>query len=235
MEKFMAQKKFAIIGLGYFGTNLATFLSHEGAEVLVIDNDENKVDAISEIVTHAVCMNSTDEPALRSLGLKDMDAVVVAIGEQFESSITTTALLQEIGVKKIYNRIISPIHQRLLKLMGIEELLVPEAEAASHLASRLMISGILSSFELSPSFGIFEIPVPAAFIGKSVLESNLRQTYNLNLVTIKRYKKKGGLLSISKPEELYVVGVPSPHLSIVEGDILVVFGREKDVKYLLAQ
>lgn len=229
----MAQKKFCIIGLGYFGMNLATILSNDGAEILVIDNNPDRVDMISEQVTHAVCMDATDERALKSMGLKEMDAIIVAIGENFESSITTTALLQEIGVKKIYNRIVSPIHERLLKLMGVEELLVPEAEAAGHLASRLMLEGILSSFELNEDYGIFEIPTPSAFIGKSVMESNLRQIYNLNLVTIKRYKKRDGLRTLGKQDELNVVGVPSPNLSIVEGDVLVVFGKEKDVKYLL--
>lgn len=229
----MAQKKFCIIGLGYFGMNLASILSNDGAEVLVIDNNPDRVDMISEQVTHAVCMDATDERALKSMGLKEMDAIIVAIGENFESSITTTALLQEIGVKKIYNRIVSPIHERLLKLMGVVELLVPEAEAAGHLASRLMLEGILSSFELNEDYGIFEIPTPSAFIGKSVMESNLRQSYNLNLVTIKRYKKRDGLRTLGKQDELIVVGVPSPNLSIIEGDVLVVFGKEKDVKQLL--
>ncbi|MDD3125414.1 MAG: TrkA family potassium uptake protein [Candidatus Kapabacteria bacterium] len=231
----MAQKKFAIIGLGYFGMNLATFLSKEGAEVLVIDIDPNRVDMISEEVTHAVCMDSTDERALKSLGLKEMDAVVVAIGEKFESSITTTALLQEIGVKKIYNRVISPIHERLLNLMGVDELLVPEAEAAGHLASRLMLAGILSSFELAEDYGIFEIPAPPAFVGKTLMETNLRQLYNLNLVTLKRQKKRGGLRTLGKQDKLMVLGVPSPDLSIIEGDIMVIFGKEKDLKYLLEQ
>lgn len=229
----MAQKRFCIIGLGYFGINLASILSRDGAEVLVIDNNPDRVEMVSEQVTHAVCMDATDERALRSMGLKEMDAIIVAIGENFESSINTTALLQEIGVRKIYNRVISPIHERLLKLMGVEELLVPEAEAAGHLASRLMLEGILGAFELSDDYGIFEVPTPKEFVGKSVLETNLRQTYNLNLITIKRYKKRGGLRSLGKGDELGVIGVPSPHLTIVEEDILVLFGKEKDVKSLL--
>lgn len=231
----MAQKKFCIIGLGYFGLNLSLILSREGAEVLVIDNNMDRVDLVSEQVTHAVCMDATDERALRSMGLKEMDAVIVAIGEGFQSSITTTALLQEIGVKRIYNRVTSPIHERLLKLMGIQDLLVPEAEAASHLASRLMLEGIVGSFELSEDYGVFEIPTPSFFVGKSVMESNLRQTYNLNLVTIKRIKKKGGLKTLGSQDEVTVMGVPSPNLTIIENDILVVFGKEKDLKLLLEQ
>jgi trk system potassium uptake protein len=229
----MAQKKFCIIGLGYFGLNLSLTLSREGAEVLAIDNNMERVDLVSEKVTHSVCMDATDERALRSMGLKEMDAVIVAIGEGFQSSIMTTALLQEIGVKRIYNRVTSPIHERLLKLMGINDLLVPEAEAASHLASRLMLDGIIGSFELSEDYGVFEIAAPNFFIGKSVMESNIRQTYNLNLVTIKRLKRKGGLKTLGDHDEITVVGVPSPNSTIIENDVLVVFGKEKDVKILL--
>ncbi len=231
----MAQKKFCIIGLGYFGLNLSLILSRDGAEVLAIDSNMERVDIVSEKVTHSVCMDATDERALRSMGLKEMDAVIVAIGEGFQSSIMTTALLQEIGVKRIFNRVTSPIHERLLKLMGIHDLLVPEAEAASHLASRLMLEGVIGSFELSEDYGVFEIQTPSFFIGKSVMESNLRQTYNLNLVTIKRLKKKGGLKTLGDRDEITVVGVPSPNLTIIENDILVVFGKEKDVKLLLEQ
>ncbi|MFA6571191.1 MAG: TrkA family potassium uptake protein, partial [Bacteroidota bacterium] len=135
----MTPKRFCVIGLGYFGQYLALKLSEAGAEVLAIDRDEDRVDAISDKITYAVTMDSTDAKTLHSLGLQDMDAVIVAIGEGFESSILTTAVLQEIGVKRILNRITSPIHERLLKLMSIDELLVPEAEAAAQLANRLMI------------------------------------------------------------------------------------------------
>jgi trk system potassium uptake protein TrkA len=231
----MAQKKFCVIGLGYFGLNLSLTLSKEGAEVLAIDSDQDRVDMVSEQVTHAVCMDATDERALKSLGLKDMDAIIVAIGEGFQSSIMTSALLQEIGVRKIYNRVTSPIHERLLKLMGVDALLFPEAEAASHLASRLLLEGIVGSFELSEDYGIFEIPAPSSFVGQSVLESNLRQLYNMNLVTIKRIKKKEGLKTIgSASDEITVLGVPSPNTEIKDGDILVVFGKEKDIKTLLS-
>ncbi len=229
----MSRKKFCVIGLGYFGYNLSLFLAEAGAEVLSIDIRQDIVDRISERVTHTVCMDSTDRKALASLGLNEMDAVIVAIGEGFESSIMTTALLQEFGVKKIYNRVISPVQERILKLMKIDELLVPEAEAASHLSNRLMIEGLLKSFEISNNFGIYEVEAPKRFAGKTLLELNLRQLYSLNLVTIKRIKKKKGFLTLGETEETEVIGVPTPDLKIMEGDILVLFCGEKDIKNLL--
>ncbi len=229
----MAIKKFCVIGLGYFGYNLAVRLNDLGTEVLAIDNHQEIIDEISDRVTHAICMDSTEPRAMKGLGLEDMDAVIVAIGESFESSIMTTALLQDIGVKKIYSRVISVVHERLLKLMNINDLLVPEAEAADHLVKRLVIPGLIESFQISKDYGIYEIPVPKSFIGKNLLELNLRQKYNVNLITIKKVIKKRGLLIIGEREEVEIVGVPAPDEKITENSILVFFGRDKDIKNLI--
>ncbi|MCL5990852.1 MAG: TrkA family potassium uptake protein [Bacteroidetes bacterium] len=231
----MTNKKFCVIGLGYFGLNLAMRLTEAGAEVLAIDNQQEKIDGIADKVTHAVCMDTTDIRALQSFGLQDMDAVIVAIGEGFESSIMTTAHLQEIGVKRILNRITSTVHERLLKLMNIEELLVPEAEAASHLAHRLMIPGIIESFEITQDYSIFEIEAPKRTVGNTLLELNLRQEYSLNLVTIKRLKQKRGLLTKGEKEEYDVIGVPTPETRINSGDILILFGKEDKLKNFLEE
>lgn len=229
----MATKKFCVIGLGYFGMHLALRLSELGAEVLAIDNHQDVIDRISERVTHAVCMNATDERALRSLGLNDMDAVIVAIGEGFESSIMTTAILQELGVKNIYNRVTSPIHERLLKLMNVTEVLLPEADAAEQLAYRLLLPGVLHSYIISNDYGIYEIETPEKFHNQKIGEIDLRRKYKLNLITIKRLKKKGGLVSLGEYEEYQVLGVPTPEQVLSEADIMVLFGKEDDVRNLL--
>lgn len=226
-------KKFCVIGLGYFGFNLALRLSELGAEVLAIDNHQDVIDRISDKVAHAVCMNATDERALRSLGLKDMDAVIVAIGEGFESSIMTTAILQEIGVKNIYNRVTSPIHERLLRLMNVSEILLPEADAAEQLANRLMLPGVLNYYLITEEYGIFEIETPEKFYDKTLAQIQLRNKYNLNLITLKKLKKSRGLLSRGEHEEYEVVGVPTADLVLSEGTIMVLFGKEEDVKNLL--
>lgn len=229
----MNVKKYLVVGLGHFGLNLALRLADAGAEVIAIDNHQDKIDLISDKVTHAICMDSTDARTLKSLGVKDVDAAIVAIGEGFESSLMTTAILQEIGVKRIMNRVISPIHERLLKSMNITELLVPEAEAAEHLANRLMIPGLLESYELSKDYGIFEVKAPAEFVGKTLIELNLRKEYNMNLVTVKRIKKKGGLITLGERGEIEVIGVPSPDFIIEKEDILILFGKEKHIRSLL--
>ncbi len=227
--------KYCVIGLGYFGYHLAIALSKAGAEVLAVDNHQDKVDEIAEKVTHAVCMDSTDKRALRSLGLEEMDAVIVAIGEGFESSIMTTAHLQELGIKKIYNRVTSKVHERILDLMNIEELLLPEAEAAEQLKNRLMTPGLIEAFKINDEYGIFEIQIPDMFVGKTIIETDLRKQYNLNLVTIKRKGEKKKLLPFKSDNKSYVIGVPQPSSKMLKGDILFLFGSEKDIKKLLEE
>lgn len=227
----MSVKKFCIIGLGYFGANLALDLTNEGAEVIAIDIDVDKVAPLKDKVTMAVQADASDVKALKSLGVDDVDAVIVAIGEGFESSITTTAALQEIGVKKIINRVISPVQERLLKLMGIEELIVPEAYAAGKMAERLMIPGLLESFEITKDYGIFEVIVPSYLIGKTLNDVELRQKYDLNLVTVKRRAVTKGMFTAK--EENIVTGVPEPTFVFEKDDILVLFGKEKNFIKLL--
>lgn len=228
----MKNIKFCVIGLGYFGYHLAVCLSKAGAEVLAIDNHQEKVDEISDKVASAIFMDTTDKRTLEGLGLEEMDAVIIAIGEGFESSIMTTAHLQELGIKKIYSRVTSKVHERLLNLMDIHEMLLPEAEAAEQLKNRLMMPGILESFKISKDYGVYEINAPKSLIGKTIMETNLRQEYNLNLVTIKRSPSKR-LLGFGSDTKFDVTGVPKPDELIKDNDILVLFGRDKDIKNFL--
>ncbi len=231
----MSQKKFCVIGLGYFGLNLSLFLAEEGAEVLAIDIDHSRVELISDRVSLAVQLDSTDAKALKSFGIKEMDAVIVAIGESFEASINTIAVIQEIGVKRLLARVVSPIHERLLKLMNISELLYPESEAANHLTHRLLIPGLIESFEISSDFGIFEIKTPAKYINKSLIETNMRLKYKLNLVTVKRLTAVKSFLGKGVDEKYEVMGVVTPDYVFQENDIMVIFGNEKDFTNMLSE
>ncbi|GBD07566.1 Ktr system potassium uptake protein A [bacterium HR21] len=222
-----------IIGLGHFGLNLALYLTEEGCEVVAIDRNPERVELLRDRVSVAVVLDSTEHRPLRRLGVHDLDLVVVAIGEDFQSSLLTTASLQEIGVKRIINRVISPVHERLLRLMGIQELVLPEAEAAEALANRILLGRVQKAFEISPEYSVVEIEAPAAFVGKSIREIGLRERYGLNLITIKRVERRAGLLSLGRSERVRVLGVPEPTAVIEQGDILVLFGREQDLQRLL--
>lgn len=212
--------KFAVIGLGQFGTQLTRELVGLGHEVIAVDRAEREVDAIKDLVDFAAITDASDRKALAQLGLENLDAVIVAIGEDFAASLLITAHLQEIGVKRILCRVLHYTHERILGLMGITELIQAEALAARQLAKRLGIRGATRHFALTEDHAIVELEVPPSIIGKTLAESDLRYRHAVNLVTVRR--QEGG--------EAKILGVPSPSLLFKAGDTLVIFGTESAIK-----
>ncbi len=219
----MTVSKVAVIGLGHFGASLCEKLSSEGIEILAIDVDEEKVRAVESYVDHPVILDSQIKSGLASLGLDELDLVVVAIGEDFESSIFTIAHLQELGVKRIIARTMNPVQERIFSLMGIEEQILPERESAYNLAYRLSLGIVHTFVELGEGFGFFEVEIPADFVGKTLTELKVRENYKLNLVTLKRKKLNGGY---------EVLGIPDVNKAFEESDILVLFGKSESFKKL---
>jgi len=156
----LTNNKFCVIGLGYFGEHLVKELISQGADVIAIDKNTEPLSKIKDIASYAVALNTTNESEMKKLGISDVDAAIVAIGEEFEDSIVTTAILKQLGVKRIITRILNPIHEKLLIALGVTETLVPEAEAANHLAKRLMMPGVIETFRISKDHSIFELKIP---------------------------------------------------------------------------
>jgi trk system potassium uptake protein TrkA len=202
-------------------------LSEQGADVIAIDKNTEHLNAIKDKASFAIALDSTNEQEMRGLGLKDVDAAIVAIGEVFEDSIVTTAILKQIGVKRVITRVLNPIHEQLLKLLDVSETLVPEAEAADHLAKRLTLPGVLEAFKISNDHSIFEVKIPSWMIGRSIKDVGLRQNFSLNIVTIKRKIVNYGI-RIDRYSEVMITGTPHPEQIFTEDDILVLFGKEKD-------
>lgn len=223
--------KFCIIGLGYFGQNLALTLSRSRAEVLAVDVLAGKVDAVKDDVSHAVIADASQLESLERLPLADMDAVIVAIGEGFEASILTIANLQECGVKRIIARVINPIHEKLLRLMKIEELIMPEAESAQRMAQSLM-SGVLNRLDLTGGFAIIEAKCPEWLAGRSLQEAGLRSTYKINLVTVRKVSAPNDRV-FARKDDRELIGVPPADYRFDDGDILVLFGEETRVNAFL--
>lgn len=225
--------KFAVIGIGFFGENLARSLAELGNEVLAIDSRMERINEIKDYVTHAVRLDSSDERAMRAQGLDQMDAVIVSIGEDFQSSIYTTVLLQQLGVRRIITRTSNPVHSRIMQLLGMHETVFPEQEVAQTLAKELSLRGVLEYIPLGGEYIIAHIHTPKELCGRTVLDSALRTEYKLNLVTIKKIHmdvdSKSGL---ERPIER-IIGVPEPRTVLEEGDVLVLMGKERDLKRLL--
>lgn len=230
----MGKEKVAIIGMGHFGMHLSLYLTEQGIEVLGVDISEDRVELVRDQIAHTVIMDTTDLKALRQLGLEDFDCVVVAIGENFKASLLTTANLQEIKVKRIINRVLSTVHERILKLMNITEMILPEGEAARLLARKLSMKGVVEHFDVSDEYAISEFAVPKWAIGKTLAELDLRRKYQLNLITIlHETKQETSILEQGKWANKKVLGIPSADHRCVEEDIFVVFGKNIDVQNFL--
>lgn len=224
--------KYIVIGLGNFGSTLSKALTEMGHEVIAVDNDMKKVNAFKDSITHTICLDSGDKMAMETLPIKDSDAVVVCIGEDFGASVLSTAIVKQLGAKKIIGRSISDLHHTVIEAIGVTEIVRPEEESAIRLAQRFQLKGVLDSFQLSDDYNIVETEVPERYIDKSVSEANLRGEYNLNILTVIRMVTTENIIGkATKKKE--VLGVVTPDTVFQPGDILVMFGKNRDIKACL--
>lgn len=207
--------KFCVIGLGRFGFEVATGLAEHGMEVLAIDSNETIVAQIRDYVTHAVCMRVADETSLRSIGVDEMDTVIVATGENFAQSILITALLKKrLNIPKVIARGINDIHQEILKLVGADKIILPEREIGIRLADTLS-SPFSDMVRLAPTFFISQFIAPNKFIGKKIGDLNLLKEYNISCIGIKK--------------DATTIIHALPDYVIMEQDRLVLTGDEEDL------
>jgi trk system potassium uptake protein TrkA len=223
--------RFCIIGLGSFGTHLARQLARDGHEVIGVDNDPVHTEAMKEEIEFLVTADCSDMNAFHDIPVSDCDAVILAIGKDFEAALSIAANVQQIGPKRIISRIINPLHARLLKLLKIEELIIPEALAAAWLARSLRSPDVVNSFPVGKGHEISEVLIPHGMIGKTLREIDLRSRYELNLVTVLRRKDAVSCSSIM-PQIEKIIGIPEPSRTFDAGDVLLLFGTEKNVRRL---
>lgn len=208
----MAQKhkQIAVIGLGRFGSSLASTLHNLGHEVLAIDSSEELVQKFSDQVTHVVQADTTDENTLQALGLRNFDAVVVAIGEDVQANVATTLLLKEMGVPYIVAKARNALHGKMLEKIGADKVVYPERDMGQRVAHSLASVNVLEYLELSAKLGLAEVTAPGVFVGRTIQDAGIRSRFGVNVVAIKRF------------EDLIVP--PQPTEMIREGDVLIVIG-----------
>lgn len=209
--------KYAVIGLGSFGTYVARTLYEKGNEVLAIDIDKEKIEDIMDFVSHAVQMDAADRENLLAMGMQEMDVVVVSLGPKMESSILTVLFLQEIGAKRIVGRALTEDHGRILEAVGASEIVYPEKDMAIKTALRLNSPNILEYLPLVSGMSIEEIAPPEKFIGKSLSELDLRNKYGIQVIAIKEII----------PEK--TTFIPTADFVIKDSDILVIMGEEEQL------
>lgn len=183
----MQNKEFVVFGLGRFGTSVAITLAESGCEVLVVDDNEDKINEIAPFVTHAVRAHITDGDTLKTLGIKNFDGAVVAIGEDLEASVMTTILVKELGIPYILAKAQSDIQAKILKKVGADMVVFPEKETGVRIANNLIMGNFFDAVELSSTFSLIECDPLKDWIGKSLKELNLRARYKVNVIAIKRY------------------------------------------------
>lgn len=206
--------EFAVIGLGMFGRNVALNLVRAGHSVLAIDLSLAEVEAISGEIDSAVCADATDERALAELGLDRMSCAVVAIGaEATESSILATALLRQLGVPRIVARAVSPLHGRVLRAVGAHEVVNPEEQMGESLARRLAEPNVLRRLELGEGVDVAEVEVPEGFVGRTLIDLDLRRRYGISVVAIRRGGRieaaLGGDEQLASGDVLLLIGPPN--------------------------
>lgn len=212
-------KSILIIGLGRFGRHMAQKFYEQGNDVMAVDCVEERVNVVLPYVTNAQIGDATDEMFLSSLGISNYDLCVVTIGDNFQSSLETTALLKDLGANYVLSRASRDVHAKFLLRNSADEVIYTEKETAERLAVKFGFDSIFNYIELNKDFSIYEISVPNGWVGKSILQKNVRSKYNVSILAIK------------VGDNLYPL--PHPDHIFTEDEILMVLGRDEDVERLI--
>jgi len=215
-------KKFAVIGLGNFGFFTAKALYEDGNEVIAIDFDKGRIQAIDTHCTEAIVLEATDKERLKTLGLEMMDGVIISTGTKISTSILICYYLQEIGVKRILVKALDEDHGKILKKVGATEIIHPERDMALRISRSLSQPNILDFIPLSDEFDLVQVGPPREFIGKSLKNLNLRAKYNVHIIAIKELVPENFIL------------VPNADFVIKDSDILMMLGKSEDIKQIKA-
>jgi trk system potassium uptake protein TrkA len=215
----MTRRSFAVIGLGRFGSAMATTLVELGQDVLGIDTDPEKVRRLSDVIPHVLELDATDERALRAAGLKDVDVAVISIGENVESSLLVVMVVKDLGIKTVIAKAATALHGRILEKIGVSRVIFPEREMAIRVAHSIVVPNVIDYIELSRDFSIVELPAPQAFIGRTARDVDLRSRYGLTLIALKR--------RVPGTDRDATRVVPGADDRIEAGDVLVLLGTNE--------
>ena len=211
----MKEKSILLIGLGRFGRHIAIKLHEMGHQVMAVDRSEARINAVLPYATNAQIGDSTDEEFLRSLGVRDFDVCIVAIGDDFQSSLETTSLLKELGARHVVARASRERHEKFLLRNGADEVVYPEKQVAEWTAISAMSEQILDYFTISEGYSVFELSVPAEWAGHTMAELDVRKRYGVNVLGI----KDKGVFNMSITPDTVFAGDAS----------VLVLGRDRDV------
>ena len=210
-------KRFIVVGLGNFGSGAAETLAARGHEVIAIDTDEAKVDAMAARIERAAVGDATQVAVLKRIGAQDANGAIVSVGDDITASILTTLALRDLKVPQIYVKVISVDHARVMERQGVTETIFPERESAIALGYRLAANGLINYIRLGPGFSIQEMAVPPSWIGKSLRELDLRVRHHVQIIALRDMLHDQWFPA------------PDPDRPLTDSDTLVISGREEDL------
>ncbi len=221
-------KVFAVFGLGAFGRQLCATFMEKGASVIAIDNQGELIERIKDEVTHAIQIDSTDEESLDQVPLEDVETAVVAIGDNVEASILTTALLKRKGIPYILSRAISELHMQVLRQIGADEVVNLEIDEGRRIAQRLVAPEIIDRTSLGESLSLAELKAPKGLLGKPLIKLDLRSRHRVSIVIIRRTQLT--VDEIGNPTRSEQAVFPTADTVLEEEDILLVVGKTEDIE-----
>jgi trk system potassium uptake protein TrkA len=221
--------KYIVIGLGRFGSKLAALLTEQGHEVIGVDLHKERVDELKDIVTTVMIMDSTNQKGIISLPLNDIDAVIVAIGEDIGASILTLTILKSLNVKRIIGRAINQIHHDILRQIGVDEIFLPLEDSAREVAAKLQFENISRLTEISDDYFIAEINLPSMYLGHFLETIDLKGRFDLSLIAIKISSPESIVKNIFRSKYKVVMDF-APDRQMDKDDILIVAGRLNDIR-----
>lgn len=212
----MKKTQYVVVGLGRFGSSISKELIKLGNEVLGIDKDEEKVDEMSHELTHAVVADATDEDVLKSLGVRNFDCAVVAIGDDIQSSILAAIVLKDLGIKKVVAKALSELHGKVLQKLGVDRVIYPERDMGIRVAHQLNSPNLLDYIEISKDYTIAELSVPKRLCGRTIKQLDPRAKYGCSVVAI---NKQSG-----------VIIAPTATDIVNENDVMVIIGTNDQIE-----
>jgi len=208
-------KSILVIGLGRFGRHVAKKFSEQNNDVMAIDINEERINNVLSVVTNALIGDATNERFMETIGVRDFDLCVVAIGDNFQSSLETTALLKDLGAKFVLARASRDVHAKFLLRNGADDVIYTEKETAERLAVKYGSDNIFNYIELNDEYSIYEIAVPSSWLNKSILKVNVRSKYGISILAT---KQGNNIYPLPKPEHVFT-----------DSESLMILGKNEDV------
>lgn len=208
-------KSVLIIGVGQYGSHIAKRMTELKCEVMAVDTNEERINDILPFVTSAQIGDSTNEDFMKSLGVRNYDVCIVSIGDNFQTSLETTALLKEMGAEKVISRATNDVQMKFLLRNGADEVVYPEKQSAIRVATKYALDSVLDFIQLDSNYSIYEMKIPKEWENKTLAQLDIRRRYNINIIAVKINEQ---------------VNVPMPDTYMVEGDIVFAIGDIKDIQ-----